>query len=213
MTTLVLVRHGESEANRQNLFAGNFDADLQNRGMKQAEATAEFIAGHFKVDKVYASDLKRAYKTGKCIADKCRLEVVADKNLREIDAGEWEGKDFFGIGDLYPEAWKIWLEDIAHAQCPGGESTEQLRDRIMGEAEKIAKENDGKTVVLVTHATPVRIVETMIRFRSIENMKDVPWVSNASATVITYDEGKWELIERSIDKHLGDLLTVLPGNV
>lgn len=213
MTTLILVRHGESEANRHDLFAGHFDADLQNRGMEQAKATAKFLHENFKIDKVYASDLKRAYKTGKCIAKVCGLEVIPDENLREISAGEWEGKDFYGLEELYPKEWKVWIGDIGNAYCPGGESTKQLRDRIMGEIEKIAKENDGKTVVLATHATPVRIVETMLRFGDLENMKNVPWVSNASATVISYEDGKWTLIKRSIDEHLGELKTVLPDNV
>lgn len=213
MTTLILVRHGESEANRQDLFAGHFDADLQNRGMEQARKTAKFLSENFKIDKVYASDLKRAYKTGKCIAEQIGIEVIPNKNLREINAGEWEGKYYYGLEELYPKEWKTWIEDIGNAYCPGGESTKQLCERVMGEIEKIAKENEGKTVVLATHATPVRIVETMLRFGDLGNMKNVPWVSNASATVVSYEKGKWTLIKRSMDEHLGELKTVLPDSV
>ena len=60
-----MVRHGESEANRNEIFAGHFNADLEDKGLLQAQKTAEYIKENYKVDKVYSSDLKRAFKTGK----------------------------------------------------------------------------------------------------------------------------------------------------
>lgn len=70
MTTLILIRHGESKANRDRIFAGHLDVDLQEKGLKQAKITAEYISKNYLVNRVYSSDLKRAYQTGKCVADK-----------------------------------------------------------------------------------------------------------------------------------------------
>ena len=69
MTKIILIRHGESEANRDNIFAGHLDVDLQEYGLKQAQKTAEYVLEKYQVSRVYSSDLKRAYKTGRCVAD------------------------------------------------------------------------------------------------------------------------------------------------
>ena len=213
MTTVILIRHGESEANREDIFAGHLNVDLMPKGVEQAQKTAQYIVENYTVDKIYASDLKRAYKTGKTLADKLGMEIIADKRFREIDAGEWEGIKFNELGDKYAEDFRIWRDDIANAKCTGGESVEDLRKRVFGAATEVAENNDGKTVVIATHATPIRVMQTYVQMGSLEKMNDIPWVSNASVSVFEYDNGKWTCKAVSMDKHLGDLVTVLPSNV
>ena len=103
MTPLILVRHGQSEANNMQIFAGNFDADLTELGEKQAKCSAKYIKDNFSVSKVYASDLKRAYKTGKYISDYLGVEIETNVNLREISAGEWERQKFDFIISTYAD--------------------------------------------------------------------------------------------------------------
>ena len=214
MTTILMVRHGESEANRQGVFAGNFDADLQNRGVKQAEKTAEFIANTYKVDKIYASDLKRAFRTGKAIGDRLGMEVVPDRRLREISAGEWEGKTFNELEEQFKESYYIWRTDVGNAKCPGGESTRDLGARILAALTEIAEANEGKTVVVATHATPVRVMQVHTQAGGDFNvMKDIKWVSNASVSEFIYENGKFRCGKISQDEHLGELSTSLPANV
>ena len=213
MTTLILIRHGESEANREDIFAGHLNVDLMPKGVEQAQKTAQYIVENYTVDKIYASDLKRAYKTGKTLADKLGMEIIADKRFREIDAGEWDGIKFNELGDKYAEEFRIWRDDIANAKCTGGESVEDLRKRVFGAATEVAENNDGKTVVIATHATPICVMQTYVQMGSLEKMNDIPWVSNASVSVFEYDNGKWTCKAVSMDKHLGDLVTALPSNV
>ena len=213
MTTVILIRHGESEANREDIFAGHLNVDLMPKGVEQAQKTAQYIVENYTVDKIYASDLKRAYKTGKTLADKLGMEIIVDKRFREIDAGEWDGIKFNELGDKYAEEFRIWRDDIANAKCTGGESVEDLRKRVFGAATEVAENNDGKTVVIATHATPIRVMQTYVQMGSLEKMNDIPWVSNASVSVFEYDNGKWTCKAVSMDKHLGDLVTVLPSNV
>lgn len=213
MTTVILIRHGESEANREDIFAGHLNVDLMPKGVEQAQKTAQYIVENYTVDKVYASDLKRAYKTGKTLADKLGMEIIVDKRFREIDAGEWDGIKFNELGDKYAEDFRIWRDDIANAKCTGGESVEDLRKRVFGAATEVAENNDGKTVVIATHATPIRVMQTYVQMGSLEKMNDIPWVSNASVSVFEYDNGKWTCKAVSMDKHLGDLVTALPDNV
>ena len=89
MTTLLLVRHGFSEANKEDLFAGFYDAPLDERGILQAQLTAQYIQKNYNVAHVYASDLKRAYRTGETIAAYCDADITAVRDLREIFGGEW----------------------------------------------------------------------------------------------------------------------------
>lgn len=213
MTTLLMIRHGESEANRNKLFAGNLDADLQNNGLKQAQKTAEYIASNYKVDKVYASDLKRAFRTGKCVADLTGVEIIPDKRLREISAGKWEGLKYDTLATEYAEDYKVWLTDIGNARCTGGESVKQLGERVITVLTDIAVANNGKTIVIATHATPIRVMQTLVNYGSLNEMKSVPWVTNASVTTFEYDCGKWKCTKVSEDAHLNELKTELPSNV
>lgn len=213
MTTLILVRHGESTANRQRIFAGHYDAELQDRGLEQAKKTAEYLVENYKIDKVYASDLKRAYVTGKCTADLAGVEIVPDKELREIRAGKWDGMKFDDIMVTFPDDYGVWMNDIGKARATDGESVAELCERVLEKLTEIATENDGKTVVVATHATPIRVTQSTVQTGGLDEMKNIPWVSNASVSVLEFDNGKWEFKLISEDSHLSDIRTSLPKSV
>ena len=213
MTTLILIRHGESAANRDGIFAGHTDVELLDKGIEQAKKTAEYIAENYKADKVYASDLKRAYKTGEIIADLSGVGIVADKRLREINGGQWQGRKFTDLVESYAEEYSCWLNDIGNSCCTDGESVAQLGERVLEALTEIAEENNGKTVVIATHATPIRTMQCILQGLSLDVMKDIPWVSNASVTEITYENGKWSFVKVGEDKHLSALRTSFPANV
>ncbi|MBQ7897974.1 MAG: histidine phosphatase family protein [Clostridia bacterium] len=213
MTRLILIRHGESVANSRDMFAGHLDIDLHPNGEKQAQITAEYIRDNFKVDKVYSSDLKRAYFTGKAVADLLGMEVIKHRGMREIGAGKWDGMIFRDIIREYKDDYTVWLNDIGNAKCTGGESVRALGERIMNTLTEIAEKEEGKTVVVATHATPIRVSCSIITKGSVDEMNNVSWPSNASVSVYEYDSGKWECKVYSYDSHLADLVTVLPGNV
>lgn len=213
MTKLILVRHGLSEANVNNIFAGHYDADLTPQGHIQAEKTAEYIAANYKVDAVYSSDLRRAYKTAEHIADKFGITIQKSEKLREIYAGEWEGRAYDYITENYRKAYAMWKTDIGNARCTGGESTAELGKRVTCELEKIISENAGKTIVAATHATPIRAAECIWKGISMQQMKDIPWVSNASVTVVDCSGGKFVFEKIGEDSFLANLKTCLSKNV
>lgn len=213
MTTLLLIRHGESDANCEGFFAGQLDVNLREKGIEQAKKTAQFISDTYDIDAVYASDLKRAYKTGEIIACACGVDIVTDKGLREINAGQWQGRSFDDLVSEYGKAYSVWLNDIGKCRCDGGESVKELGERVINTLTNIAELNCGKTVAIATHATPIRAVECIVRGYPVENMKNISWVSNASVTEIIYDDGKWRLINAGMDNHLSELKTTFPANV
>ena len=114
---------------------------------------------------------------------------------------------------LFPDEYAVWNDHIGSSACPGGESVRQLGDRVMATLEKIARANDGKTVAIGTHATPVRVAQTLTQTGGLDEMENIPWVTNASVTELCYDNGKWSVIAVSQDAHLAALRTSLPANV
>ena len=211
-TTLILVRHGESDANGNKFFAGQLDIDLSQRGRQQAELTASYICAHYSVDAVYASDLKRAYHTAEPIARACGVETVKMEQLREIYAGQWQGMHFDDLERVYAQEYGQWRQDIGKAHPNGGESVEDLSERVWTAVQEIVEREQGKTVAIVTHATPIRALLCRIKGMALEDMKAVAWVSNASVSVVQVEDG-WTLEQESVDQHLAELKTRFPANV
>lgn len=213
MTQLLIIRHGQSCANLDGVFVGHVNSPLSDLGKDQAEATANYIVSNYHVDAVYASDLERAFYTSNAVAQKLGLPITADDQLREIFAGDWEGVKFDDLSANYGEPYQLWLRDIGMAQCPNGESVAQLQNRFVGALRRIAQEHDGETVVIASHATPIRTFMCHCADCGLENMKNIPWVSNASVTVAEFDGTHFTIVTPGYDEHLGHMKTALPKNV
>ena len=213
MTKVLLIRHGESEANLRDVFAGHYNPDLTERGREQAACTAAFLQEKYTVDAIYSSDLRRACQTAKPIADTFDLPIIPDREMREIFAGDWEGVPFYGIKDTHPQAFHIWLTDLGNAVCPNGESVAELSERVYKAVTRIAAENDGKTVVITTHATPIRALQCRFSGKPLTAIQHIAWVSNASVTEIDYENGQFTLVNIGQDAHLAEMRTTLPDDV
>lgn len=223
-TKIIMVRHGYSVSNDLKFFTGQMDIELTQTGVEQSKMCGECFGrllhgggmlsryGIDSISAIYSSDLKRAYDTALPIAHALSLEISSDEKLREICAGEWEGIPFERLDVLYPEAYSVWKNDIGNACCVGGESVVDFSDRIVKRVRKIAEAYDGETVVLVTHATPIRVICTLAAGLPISEMKSVGWVSNASVSIFEYD-GKFKSVAVGLTEHLGELCTSLPRGV
>jgi len=213
-TTLIFVRHGESEGNRESRFNGNIDLLLTERGREQARKTAVYLR-KYKIDKIYASDLKRAFETAQIIAQEQKLDdPIEDKALREIFGGDFEGKIYSDLGKLYPVEFEKWLHDLGNCRCPNGESIRELLDRFSKRIKEIAVENEGKTILIGTHAMPIRVMSTLWSKKDITEVRDFEFVRNASVTVVDYsDVEEPVVIEYDVAEHLGELVTQLPKDV
>ena len=205
MTKLILVRHGQSQSNQERCFAGQTDSPLTDLGKEQAELTAKFIKENYKIDKVYASDLQRAYYTGQKIAELSNVPIVKAVGLREIFVGEWEAKEVNLL--LKRDDYLLWLTDIVNAEPENGETVRDFSKRILDTLNQIVNENPNKTIVVATHATPVRVLETFITTGGIDKMQSRAWVSNASCSVFNYENGMWSIEQMDICAHLKDKVT------
>lgn len=213
MTKLILIRHGQSEANLERRFAGVYDAPLTELGERQAALSAAYVAENYKVSRVYASDLKRAYFTGKAAADACGAEIVPDERLREISAGAWEGMLFEDIVEKYPKDFELFMTNVGVSRATDGESVAELGTRVMGALVDLAERHADETIVIATHATPIRAVQSLVTFGDLAHMKELKWVSNASVSVLAYENGKFTFELISYDEHLAGLITKLPDTI
>lgn len=211
MTTIYFVRHGQSEANVKRVFAGSWDAPLTALGKEQAACTAAYLADK-PISVVYASDLRRAADTGAAVSAVKGVPLHTTNRLREIQAGDWEGKSFDELQQ--DAAYAVWMRTIGLARCTGGESVAELQQRIKAVVDEIVRRHPNESVCIATHATPIRVMEGVWTNTPLELLHTVSWVSNASVTVAEYDDtGVGRLICSDIHDHLGQLSSSLPSNV
>ena len=203
-------------ANAQNRFAGHSDFDLTDLGKEQAKLAAKYLAKRESVDAIYSSDLLRAHNTAVPFAELYGLPINDTKELREIFAGAWEGKTIPELFKLHNEDMTRWRDDFSNARCTNGESVAELYARIVPAVCKIAKENLGKTVLMATHATPVRAIDCYSRGWGAERMADVSFVRNSAISIFEYDEKNDTIKPIRIDivEHLDEsLVTTVPTDL
>lgn len=211
-TTLYLVRHGQSMANVRGVFTGQADEALSPLGVRQAARVADLFRD-IPIDAVYASDLCRAVQTVEPVAREKGLTVQRDPALREIFAGPWEGMAYEDIARAYPEDFERWLHDTANARCTDGESVGEMAARVFAAVRRIAGERPGQSVLIGTHATPVRAVISILTAGDVSGIGEVPWAPNGAVTVLRAAGDRLVLQKMAVTRHLDGLLTSLPGTV
>ncbi|UGY91106.1 bifunctional RNase H/acid phosphatase [Streptomyces gobiensis] len=161
-TTLVLLRHGETVLTPEKRFSGSggSDPELSAVGRRQAEAVAAALAARGTVQVVLSSPLRRCQETASVVAARLGLEVRTDEGLRETDFGAWEGLTFAEVKERYPDDLDAWLASAKAAPTGGGESFATVARRVALARDKALARYAGKTVLLVTHVTPVK---TLVR--------------------------------------------------
>ncbi len=146
-TTIVLVRHGETDWNRDHRVQGHTDVPLNQEGRRQARALADLLDGHV-FDAVYSSDLSRALETATILAEPRSLQVRTRAALREKDFGTWEGLTRSEVRERFRD------------RRPGGrgdaETTEEMAARTVDAILGIASAHSGETVLVITHRGPLR---------------------------------------------------------
>ncbi len=150
MTTLYLVRHGQTDWNVLGRYQGHTDLPLNAVGQAQAQALARQLTGN-PLAAIYSSDLRRARETAEVLAEALGLAVQPDPRLREMNLGAWEGQTVAEIVQRYPEAWAARTRDPLHARAPGGESVVEVAGRVTAAAESIAAVHPASQVLVVAH--------------------------------------------------------------
>ncbi|MEU9480695.1 bifunctional RNase H/acid phosphatase [Streptomyces sp. NPDC048191] len=156
--TFVLLRHGETPLTPQKRFSGSggTDPSLSEAGREQARRVGEALARRGTIQAVVASPLTRTRETAAIVAARLGLDVTIEEGLRETDFGAWEGLTFGEVRDRHPDDLNAWLADPQAHPTGGGESFAETATRIAATRDKLVAAHAGRTVLLVSHVTPIK---------------------------------------------------------
>ncbi len=157
MTRIILVRHGQTEWNRVERFRGRAELDLDETGMRQAEATARRLA-QWPVSALYTSPLKRAMRTAEALGRRLDVTVQTSPGLTDIDFGLWQGLSLEEAAQQNSAVYARWLESPERVKVPQGESLEEVRARAVAALEDILASHDDETVALVSHKVVCKVL-------------------------------------------------------
>ncbi len=157
MARIIVVRHGETEWNREEKFRGRADLALTERGWRQARAMAERLA-QWPVAAIHASPLRRAMMTAQAQAQHLGLPVEEVPGLVDIDYGQWQGLSPQEVSQRFPQLYGQWLATPHLVQIPGGESLAQVRERAWRALHEIIAQWREETVAVVSHMVVCRLL-------------------------------------------------------
>lgn len=188
MVKIYLIRHGESVGNQKKIFQGITDLPLSENGKLQVAALAERMKD-IPLDKLYSSPLIRAYQTAEAVNRYHHLEIIVNPIFREISLGEFEGHSFDELEKTHPTELNLWKNELHNFAIKGGESMAEVYDRAKEAILNLVSENEGKTIAVTSHGAFIRSAFCFVSGKRIEEMADVDWQKNATATEITYENG------------------------
>ena len=182
---ILVIRHGESEADLLDVHEGRADFALTERGHRQAEAMANYVADNYDISKIYASTLTRAKQTAQHLSDKTGISIVFDENLMEFNNGLLAGLPRAVVREKYPEVPDLPIDKAVYGQ----ESQVEFRQRAESALSRIINEAENdETVAVVSHGGMINQL-----YRSFFNMPvDCIYFFNTADTGIHI----WSLTDR-----------------
>jgi broad specificity phosphatase PhoE len=187
-TTIYLVRHGESEANRDHLVSGGgHNPELTKKGEKQAIGTKKKLSS-INFHKVYSSDLKRAVKTAEIVSGKSIHPTKQLKNLREKHYGSYEGKPSNHLNkDMQARLTLPKSESWAYKHIEDMESDNDLADRLFKQIEELALKHMGQTILIGSHGTAIRVILMRLQDKQYKDMSKQ--IKNGGYIKLLYKDG------------------------
>ncbi|KQS66273.1 bifunctional RNase H/acid phosphatase [Modestobacter sp. Leaf380] len=190
-TTTHLLRHGRTLHTPDRRFSGSSDLDLSDLGRADAAAAAAAVAG-LGIDVIVSSPLKRCRQTAGAVAEVLDQGIEVDRDLRELDFGGWEGLTAAEALAANPLAFRRWRTAV-DVRPPGGESVVDVSTRVAAARARILERHAGKTVLLVTHVTPIKLMlaaglgvgdEVVYKvFLEAASLSTVTWTSDGGSSV------------------------------
>lgn len=211
-TRLLLVRHGETDDNRNLVFQGQLGVGLNALGRDQASRLAARLAPAAERPAVlYTSDLDRARETAEILGAALGLEPTRDPDLREVYLGAWQGLSYAEIAERFPDEWAAWRagKDIRRG---GGETYAELGERVARSMARIASAHPGATSLVVSHGAALKSFVARVLGLSSEGMRAFRVQANTGVTVVERDEGAWRLLVWNDEAHLHDAVLATLGD-
>ena len=206
MTRVLLIRHGETEWNRDERWQGHADVPLSEAGHEQARRLAAHLGGPDYRDgrdirALYSSDLQRASQTAEVVAGALGVEARIDAAWREIDVGRWAGWRRDEIREKFAEEWQR-IADGEDLPRGGGETFGAFSLRIVGALDRIRERHAGETVAVVTHGGVIRAVLLHVLGLPWLRIREVSAVGNTAINDLSWSGTEWVVAGRNLTTHL-----------
>lgn len=212
MLRIYLIRHAEAMGNVLEFFQGRTDESLSEKGEKQLDCLAERFRD-LKVERLYSSPLKRTLATAEAVNKYHSLPIITDEGLIEINGGAWEGRPWAELPERYPVEYGLWKNHMEDFYIEGGEKMTEVFARMKQTMDKIARENPGRTVAVVSHGCSLRNYLCHCMGRPISALKDVGWSDNTAVSLIEYDDNFTpRIIFKNSNEHLPPELSTLSAS-
>ena len=164
-----LTRHGETDWNIQNRIQGQTDTLLNERGREQAHELAKRLKDEYEIKSIYTSRQKRARETAEVIGRAIHVTPIVREGLEEISLGSWEGYTWKQVREQFPDEYQAWYTNRRYQIPPGGESYQQLLNRLLPTLDAILNENSGN-VLMVSHSAVIMTLMTYLYDTPFEDM-------------------------------------------
>ena len=202
MTQIILARHGETKWNIEQVFRGRIDIELSETGIKQAELLAQHLSD-LEIDAIYSSPLKRALKTAEIVAGYHKLNVEIAPALIDLNFGEWQGLTTQQVEAKYKSLYAQWLENPQLVNIPGGESLDDMSQRVAKVVSDIIAKYKG-TVMLVSHRVVNKVLICALLGLDNSHFWDVKQ-DVCGITTFSYEDGRFILTEHNNTSYLKPL--------
>ena len=199
MAEIILVRHGETEWNVEEIFRGRIDIELNETGIKQAELLAEYLSD-LRIDAIYSSPLKRALKTAKMIAGYHKIGVEVAPGLMDFNYGRWQGLSHQEVKDKYKELYVEWTKNPHQVKMPAGESLDEVRERARGVVDDVIAKYKG-TIVLVAHRVVNKVLICALLGLDNSHFWNIRQ-DTCGITTFTYENGRFILTKHNDTSYL-----------
>ncbi len=165
MTTIVLIRHGETDWNIEGRYQGQADPPLNSRGVLQAQQLAVELRNS-DLQIIYTSPLQRAKQTAQILSDELGIPEMDEPRLMEIHQGDWQTRLRTEIETLYPEIFKNWETNPWQITPPGGEHLSEVQTRVTAAIDDILRRDTHQKFGLVTHRIPIALIK--VRYQDLD---------------------------------------------
>jgi 2,3-bisphosphoglycerate-dependent phosphoglycerate mutase len=203
MTELIVIRHGETDWNRQHRFQGQIDVPLNALGQTQAQRLAQRMARE-RVDALWSSDLLRARATADAVAQALGLDAQVEPLWREQSFGVLEGLDVPTIQREHAPLWSQWLRHDADYALPGGESMREFHARVMRALARVAASHTGQRVAVVTHGGVLDMLWRTAQAAPLHGPRTVE-IPNTGLNRLHWRDGALVVLEWADAAHLAGL--------
>lgn len=200
---VIFIRPGETDWNKLGRWQGWVAVPLNAHGRQQAEALAHFVR-NIGMSALYTSDLRRALETAECLSKTLGFDPIPDARLRERSVGLWQGLTVDEMKAWYADEYTKMLADPDGYRIPGGESRQDVRERMNAAFADILSQARGETIGILSHTTALKVLleELLPTYDPLHAT-----LGNSSVTTLRRRDGEWELVAIDDCLHLEGLRT------